>query len=314
MKKVVVLGGGTGSFAVLKGLKGYDVDITAVVNMTDDGGSTGVLRDEFGILPPGDIRRCLVALSDSTQITKDLFQYRFSSDTSLRGHSLGNLLLTALKDLTGSDEKAIREACRILNIKGKVLPVTLDNCRLKAELEDGTIINGEKNLDKPKHDGTLRIKRLFLNGKAAAYDDTLHAIRTADLIVLGPGDLYGSVIANLVVEGVADAVRDSNAKKVYVCNLMTKYGETNGFKVSGFVEVMESYLGAGALDYVIVNSSAFNPDVLEKYGKEHATPVEFDRENCNRFKARFIVAELMTSTEVLRHDSALLAERIISLL
>src|SRR3989339_1032457 len=133
MKKIVVLGGGTGSFNVLKGLKEYDIDVTAVVNMTDDGGSTGVLRDEFGILPPGDIRRCLVALSDSTQITKELFQYRFSNDTSLNGHSLGNLLLTALKDLTGSDEKAIKEACRILNIKGKVLPVTLSDRRLKAE-------------------------------------------------------------------------------------------------------------------------------------------------------------------------------------
>jgi len=284
------------------------------VNMTDDGGSTGVLRDEFGILPPGDIRRCLVALSDSTQITKELFQYRFSNDTSLNGHSLGNLLLTALKDLTGSDEKAIKEACRILNIKGKVLPVTLSDRRLKAELEDGTIIEGEKNLDNPKHDATLRIKRLSLNEPALAYRDTLDAINSADMIVLGPGDLFGSVIANLVVEGISEAIRLSKAKKVYICNLMTKYGETNNFKASDFVMEIENYLGKDSLDCIIINKSRFSPFVLNKYMQEHASPVEYDEFQCSRFKAEFIITELVTSTEVVRHDSTILAEVLLKLL
>ncbi len=313
MRKIVVIGGGTGSFAVLKGLKDYDVDLTAIVNMTDDGGSTGILRDEFGVLPPGDVRRCIVALSESTEIMKRLFQYRFSSGT-LQGHSLGNLLLTALKDITGSDEKAIKEACRILSIKGKVLPVTLKDCRLKAELEDGTVIDGEKNLDHPKHDGNLKIRRLFLNEPAEAYEDALYAISSADMIILGPGDLYGSVIANLIVEGVSDAIRFSNAKKVYVCNLMTKHGETNNFKVSDFVSEIESYLGKDSLDHVVVNKSGFSPLVLENYCKENAKPVEFDEDACSKFKARFVNAELITSTDVLRHDSSLLAEKIIGLL
>lgn len=313
MRKVVVIGGGTGSFAVLKGLKDYDVDLTAVVNMTDDGGSTGILRDEFGVLPPGDVRRCIVALSDSTEIMKQLFQYRFTNGSSLKGHSLGNLLLTALKQITGSDEKAIKEACRILNIKGKVLPVTLADCRLKAELEDGTVVEGEKNLDNPKHNGALRIKRLSLDKPAKAYDDALHTILTADMIILGPGDLYGSVIANLVVDGVSEAIRNSDAKKVYVCNLMTKHGETNNFRASDFVCEIEKYLGKDVLDYVIVNTSEFNPKVLESYCKENAKPAIFDKEDCEKFRAKFIAAELITSTDVLRHDSALLAGKIISL-
>lgn len=314
MKKVVVIGGGTGSFTVLRGLKDYDIDITAVVNMTDDGGSTGILRDEFGILPPGDVRRCLVALSDSTEIMKDLFQYRFTDGSSLKGHSLGNLLLTALKHITGSDEKAIREACRILNIKGKVLPVTLSDCRLKAELEDGTVVEGEKNLDNPKHDGNLRITRLSLDSPAVAYDDTLHAIASADVIVLGPGDLYGSVIANLVVEKISSAIRESKAIKVYVCNIMTKHGETNNFRVSNFVLEIEKYLGKGSLDYVIVNSSVISPELLKNYSMEKASPVVFDEGECAKFRAKFILAELVTSGDVLRHNSSLLAERIVSLL
>lgn len=313
MKKIVVVGGGTGSYNVLKGLKGYDVDLTAVVNMTDDGGSTGVLRDEFGVLPPGDMRRCLVALSESTEIMKKLFQYRFPAG-ALQGHSLGNLLLAALKDLTGSDEKAIREACRILAIKGNVLPVTLKDCRLNAELEDGKIVFGEKNLDNPKHDGNLRIKRLFLNEPAPAYDDTLHAIAAADVIVLGPGDLYGSVISNLIVDSISEAIRASGAKKVYVCNLMTKHGETNNFKVSDFVFEVEKYLGIDALDYVLVNSAGINPVVLSSYGKENAVPVAYDEDKCRQFKAKFVTVDFVTSTEVLRHDSVLLAESIVGLL
>ncbi len=312
MKKIVVIGGGTGSYNVLKGLKGYDVDLTAVVNMTDDGGSTGILRDEFGVLPPGDLRRCLVALSESTEIMKKLFQYRFQAG-ALQGHNLGNLLITALKDITGSDEKAIREACRILAINGKVLPVTLDDVRLCAELEDGTLIKGERNLDRPQHDGALRIKRLFLNGPAKAYEDTLLAISSADIIVLGPGDLYGSVISNLIIEGISSAIHNSKAKKAYVCNLMTKHGETNNFKVSDFVFELEKYLEIDSLDYVLVNSAAINPVVLSSYGKENALPVVFDEDKCKQFKAKFICADLVTSTEVLRHDSVLLAEKIMSL-
>ncbi len=313
MKDIVVIGGGTGSFTTLRGLKDYDVNLTAIISMMDDGGSTGRLRDEFGILPPGDIRRCIVALSNSTEIMKDLFQYRFENG-GLKGHSFGNLFITALKEITKSDEKAIKEACKILSIKGKVLPVTLDNCRLCAELENCQIIRGESNLDVPKHDGNLKINNVFLEPTAYAFREATEAIRQADLIVLGPGDLYGSIIVNLLVKGISEAIKKSKAKKIYVCNVMTKFGETNSFYVSDFVKEIEKYLGENILDYVLINHKVMDHSLLTKYESEKKFPVKFNEELLKKFEnIKFIKRDLIFEQELIRHDSKKLARAIMDI-
>ncbi len=313
MKKVVIIGGGTGSYTALRGLKDYNVELTAVVSMTDDGGSTGRLRDEHGVLPPGDVRRCIVALSESTELMKGLFQYRFSNG-GLKGHSFGNLLITALKDITGSDEKAIKEACKLLSIKGKVVPVTLKDRRLCAELKDGEIVFGETNIDIPKHDGNIGIKRIFLNKPASANKDAIGAISSADLIVIGPGDLYGSVLCNFLIDGIKEAVANSKAKKVYVCNIMTKHGETNGFKVSDFVREMENYTGNDVVDCVLVNKSCLSPTLLKEYEKENAFPVEVDNEKIRSWNKTFIFEDLVTEPNLIRHDPKKLATCIMKFL
>jgi uncharacterized cofD-like protein len=307
VKKIVVIGGGTGTYTVLRGLKKYNVDLTAIVSMADDGGSTGRLRDEYGVLPPGDIRRGIVALSDSTELMKELFEHRFS-DGLLRGHSFGNLFITALKDILKDDAKAISEACRLLNIKGKVLPVTLNDVKLCAELEDGQLIIGERNLDFPKHDPNLKINKVFLSPKATANSEAVKSISEADMIVLGPGDLYGSVVANFLVEGITDAIRKSKGKVVYVCNLMTKNGETNSFTVSDFVSVIEEHLGKEIVGNVVYNETSFNQSLLDKYLTEKKRPVLVDKEKFDNFKAEFIAGDLATEPILIRHDSEKLAE------
>ncbi|MFH1637739.1 MAG: gluconeogenesis factor YvcK family protein [Candidatus Woesearchaeota archaeon] len=313
MKKIVVIGGGTGTYTVLKGLKKYDVELSAVVSMTDDGGSTGRLRDEHGVLPPGDIRRCIVALSESTELMKELFQHRFSNG-GLKGHSFGNLLITALTDITGSDDKAIKEACRLLSIRGKVIPVTLNDRRLCAELEDGQIVFGETNIDIPKHDGNLSIKRLFLNKKAEANNDALEAIKSADLIVIGPGDLYSSVVCNFLVDGMKEAVMKSKAKKVYVCNLMTKHGETNGFTVSDFLREAEKYIGNDSIDYVLVNNAELDLAILKEYEKEKDFPVKIDYETLKYWNKTFVFENLVAGPRLIRHDPDRLAMQLMKLL
>src|SRR3990167_1058978 len=214
MKKVVVIGGGTGVFTVLSGLKEYEYELSAIVTMADDGGSTGILREEFGILPPGDIRRALVALSTSdNKILSDLFNYRFKEGAGLRGHNFGNLLLTALERITGSFSSAIAEAGKILSVEGTVIPVTLEKSRLMAELENGKIIKGEMNIDIPSHDGHLKIKRVWLEPNANLNAEAKRALLEADAIVLGPGDLYTSLMPNLLIKGFREALRASKAKK-----------------------------------------------------------------------------------------------------
>lgn len=314
MKKIVVIGGGTGTYTVLRGLKDYLVDLTAIVSMADDGGSTGRLRDEYGVLPPGDIRRCLVALSESDEIMKELFQYRFGKG-GLNGHSFGNLFITALKEIMNDDYNAIKYAGKILNIKGKVLPVTLDNIRLCARLEDGQLITGESNIDVPKHNTNIKIKEIFLSPKAKANPDTLIEINDADLIVIGPGDLYTSIIPNLLVDGISEAIKKSEAKKVYVCNLMTKNGETDNFKVSDFINKIEDYLGGGIIDFVLCNKNDYQKSLLKNYEKEKAYPIYFDSENLkNREKIKFLLKDLSIKEKLIRHDSKKLAREIISLI
>lgn len=311
--KVVVIGGGTGAFTVLSGLRKYPVELTAVVSMADDGGSTGVLREEFGILPPGDVRRVLVAMSGSNdRLLSDLFNYRFTEGAGLNGHTFGNIMLTALHRLTGNFEEAIYEASRILRVRGYVLPVTLESVRLCAELEDGSVIRGETNIDIPKHDGGLKIQRVWLEPHAKINQRARDAIHSAHMIVIGPGDLYTSVVPNLVVGGVSDAIRKSRAKKVYVGNLMTKWGETHNFSAADFINAIEKYIGKGILDYAVFNTKRPTPDRMKHYEKEYAEFVNGAQDL--QKKPVPILGDFLRRRGFVRHDPDKLAKVLVSLL
>ena len=312
MQKIVVIGGGTGSYTVLRGLKEYDdVDITAIVSMMDSGGSTGRLRDEFGFLPPGDVRRCLLALSPDTSGLRKVFEYRFQKGMGLNGHSLGNLFLTALRDITGKEEKAIEEAAKILNIKGRVLPVTTNHCHIGAILENKQVIVSETNIDIPKHDAKLKIQKLFLAPTPRAYKGAVKAIQEADKIVIGPGDLYTSVLPNILVIGIKQAIAKSKAKKIFVCNIMTKHGETSGFKVCDFMRELEKYLGKGIINYVICNNKKPSQKLLEKYDKEKAEFVETDIKDDKDLK--IIKTDLLDNINLARHNPDKLAKTIMKI-
>ncbi|MFA5392420.1 MAG: uridine diphosphate-N-acetylglucosamine-binding protein YvcK [Candidatus Paceibacterota bacterium] len=309
MKKVVVIGGGTGVFTVLSGLKEYLYHLSAIVTIADDGGSSGILREEFGILPPGDIRRALVALSSSSPFLAKLFQYRFKNGEGLKGHSFGNLFLTALKGLTGNFNQAIKEAGNILGIKGEVIPVSLNNTRLFARLENDFLVIGESNIDVPKHDGNLLIKEVFLNPQVKANEEALKAIKDADLIIFGPGDLYSSIIPNFLVKGIKEAIKKSKAKKVYISNIMTKFGETNHFTAEQFLTVIEKYLGKGIIDYFLVNIEKPKKSYLEKYKREKAELVKYNKQYLSALKKpKVIFAKLVRSSHLLRHDSKKIAK------
>lgn len=307
MKRVVVIGGGTGVFTVLSGLKEFPYHLSAIVSMADDGGSTGTLREEFGVLPPGDIRRALIALSNSDVMLSKLFNYRFEEGNSLSGHSLGNLLITALERITGSFDLAIKEAVKILHVKGDVIPVTLENTRLCAELENGDIIHGETNIDVPKHNGKLRIKRIFLDPQVDANPDAVRAIERADAIILGPGDLYTSILPNLLVDHLVGHITKASAKKIYIVNVMTKFGETNSFRASDFVHEIESYLGKDSLDFAVVNTAAPESSLLEKYQEEKDESVVYDKDNFSDIKAEVVTGDFLRTGQFVRHDSGKLA-------
>lgn len=307
MKKVVVIGGGTGVFTVLSGLKEYNYELAAIVTMADDGGSTGVLREEFGILPRGDVRRALVALSSSdNKVVSELFNFRFDENSSLKGHSLGNLLLTALEKITGSFPEALKEAVAILNVKGEVIPVTLGDTRLHAELEDGEVIEGETNIDIPKHDPKLKIKKVYLVPDVGANPEAVRAINEADYVILGPGDLYTSIIPNLLVEGIPQALSETKAKIIYITNIMTKYGETNNFSALDFVKIIEKYLGKSTLDYVVVNVEKMTGKTLERYKEEHVDYVDYNSNNVDH-DYEVITGKFLRKGQFLRHDQDKLA-------
>jgi uncharacterized cofD-like protein len=315
-KRVVAIGGGTGTYTVLSGFKRHEVDLTAVVSMADNGGSSGVLRDEFGHLPPGDVRRCLIALSaePASGMLRRLFEYRFDRGHGLNGHNFGNLLLTALTEITGAPDQAIQEAAKILNVRGRVLPVTLTDTHLCARLEDGTIIRGETNIDIRRVRPHLRIIDVYLDPPATAYPAAVQAIEGADIVVIGPGDLYSSVIPNLLVEGIPDAIAQTKAKVVYVCNLMTKHGETDGFTACDFVREIERYLGTGdGLDAVLVSEGDLPGDLLEKYAKELSFPVKPEVSACQCLVPQVIVGSLAAPGILWRHDADALADALLSL-
>ena len=315
--KIVVVGGGTGNHTTLTGLKQKDCDLTAVVSMMDDGGSSGRLRDELGQLPPGDLRQCLVALAAddrSSALMRQLFTYRFSAGNSLSGHNFGNLFLTALTEITGNTATAIEEASRIMNVQGTVLPVTLSKATLKARLVNGSTLVGESTIDQRIDNTDVAIDYVYLEPTAYAHPPVLEAIRDADAIVLGPGDIYTSVVPNLLVEDVADAIRESRATKIYVCNIMTKRGESDGFSTSDFARLVQEYLKTNQpLEYVVVNDASFPERTLHKYTADGQYPVPIDIEQTEALANHVVQAPLLSAGIYLRHDPLLLAHTIMSI-
>ncbi len=308
--KVVAIGGGTGLSTLLRGLKRSTTNLTAVVTVTDDGGSSGRLQKELGILPPGDIRNCLVALADDEALVTDLFQYRFSEGEGLSGHSFGNLFLAAMSGITGNFDTAIKESSRVLNIKGRVLPSTLDTVRLCASFADGRVVRGETNIS-AAHDA---VERLWLEPTGAQpLREVLDAIATADAIVLGPGSLYTSVLPNFLVDGIARAVADSPALKVYVCNVMTQPGETDAFTAATHVRALLLQSGHRVCDTVIVNDEPPRL-LLEAYAEEGQVPVEPDRTALGALGVRIVGANVISETQNVRHDPQRLADVVLKLI
>ena len=292
--RIVVIGGGTGSFTVLSGLKYYARDITAIVNMSDDGGSTGMLRDELGVLPPGDIRQCLVALSESDQIMRDLFNYRFEEGT-FGGHSFGNIFLTALEKTTGSFAQAVRTASRVLNISGRVIPVTLTNAKLVLTQPDGNQVIGQHAIEgakfQPGHAPNLALEPSpRLNPEAKA------AIEAADLVVISPGNLYASLAPTLIVPGIGEALAASKARVIYVSNLVTKPGQTDAFEVQDFAREIERFAGTECLNYVIYNQRKPGKRLLEKYARAGEYAVEFDADKLARKHYKTLAGDLLSDT------------------
>jgi uncharacterized cofD-like protein len=261
MKKIVVIGGGSGLATLLRGIRDLPVDITAIVTMTDDGASSGRLRRDFGILPPGDIRKCITALSSDEAKLTELFQYRFSNGFGLKGHSLGNLIISALREMTGNFELAIEEISTILNIKGRVIPATLDDINLAAKYDDGHRVVGESSI--AKYGYKHRIEKVYLTKKPKTNPRAISAISDADIILVGPGSLYTSVIPNFLQDRLLNAYVQSKARKIYICNVSTERGETTGFDAENHVKVLEGY-GVRA-DFVMVNNRDFSGEVGDGY-------------------------------------------------
>ena len=317
-KNIVVVGGGTGNHTTLSGLKYEGCELTAVVAMSDSGGSSGRLREELGHLPPGDIRQCLVALAPddrSSALLARLFDYRFNAGNGLLGHSFGNLFITALTEITGNTATAIEEASRMLAIKGRVLPVTLTKSTLVARLKDGSEVVGEANIDQRNEKLDVTIDYVYLDPKAYAYPPVLEAIAEADAIVMGPGDIYTSILPNLLVEDVSSAIRDSQAVKICVSNLMTKAGESPGFKASDFLNLIRQYLDtADPLDYLIANSAPYPDRLVSRYGSYDQFPVEVDLEDSGKAVRDIIQGPLLSNGVYLRHDPRSLASAIMEIL
>ena len=307
--KVVAIGGGTGLSMLLRGIKKYTSNITAVVTVGDDGGSSGRLRNEMGILPPGDIRNCIAALGDDEDLITELFQYRFKTGEGLEGHSFGNLFLTALCAITGNMVKAIKESANVLNIRGVVLPATLDDMKLGAEFEDGRIIHGESSI--PEANG--QIKQLFTEpANCTALPEAITAIGEADLIILGPGSLYTSVIPNLLVNGIVEAILKAKAKKIYVCNIMTQPGETTDYTVASHVNALLKHAkGKKIIDAVLVNNRL--PDnISDGYAQSGSIPVRLDMENLAPIGVEIVSQKLIQENKegLVRHSSNRVARAI----
>ena len=308
--KIVVIGGGTGLSTLLRGLKEYTSNITAIVTVADDGGSSGRLRKEFDVLPPGDIRSCLVALADAEPLVGKLFQYRFDEGTELAGHNFGNLFITALTQVTGDFDAAIKESSKVLAIRGRVLPSTLDKVTLVAEHMDGSETVGESLI--PGSDKAIR--RIHLRpANCRPTDEAVDAIKRADVIVLGPGSLYTSIMPNLMVGKIYQEIINSKAIKIYVCNVMTQKGETEDYKASDHLKAIIEHTAPGIVDYTIINTAKIKPEMLEKYKAEEAYPVIPDSENLKKMKCKVIEAHIVKAEGYVRHDSDKVSHIIVDL-
>lgn len=309
--RIVALGGGTGLSSVLRGLAEYAAgpkkngasrpiaDLAAVVTVTDDGGSSGRLRKEYQVLPPGDIRNCMAALSQDERLLAELFQYRFPVGKGLAGHSFGNLFLTALTNITGDFSTAIRVSSRVLAIRGRIFPSTAQNATLKAELSDGSVVAGETNISRSRKP----IERVRLvPRRARPVPEALQALRDADLILVGPGSLFTSIIPNLLVEEITDVIAHSNAICVYIANLMTQPGETQHYSVADHVRAIYRHTRAGLFDYAVVNIKQATPRTLRRYRAQGAEPVDPSFEELDQLGLRYITGELLQEEGVVRHD------------
>lgn len=323
--KIAVIGGGTGSFTLLSALKEHTNQIAALVNMADDGGSTGVLRDELGALPPGDIRQCLVALSNSPKV-RDLFNYRFDNG-SLKGHAFGNLFLTALEKMTGNFAEGIELASEVLNITGTVEPITLSNIKLAMKNQLGEVVRGEFEIAQSDFMGHR--PQFWLEPEATASPRALRAIEVADMVIIAPGNLYGSLAPALIVPGIGEALARSKAMKVYVCNLVTKPGQTDGYKVHDYADEIERLAGHPFLDAVIYNTEKPSSHLLKKYANEGELSVEHDETALRDAHYLALGANLLsseiwqnvnksdpiaTSRTLIRHDSQAIARLIMEII
>jgi len=318
--RVVAIGGGTGLSMLLRGLKHYVArrrqeserhpisDLAAIVTVTDDGGSSGRLRREYRVLPPGDIRNCMVALSQDEALLGRLFQYRFHAGRGLRGHSFGNLFLTALTDVTGDFAEAVRVSGEVLAIRGRIFPATLENVSLEAVMTDGKIVLGETRIAK----SGKKIRRLSLRPRhVQPLPDVLEAIRRANLILIGPGSLYTSILPNLLVSGVAEAIEKSSATRILVANLMTQPGETQGFSLADHVRVIYGHTRRKFFDWVVASNQLISPEVARRYRRHGAEPVRVDIQDLQRFGMRCLLDNLLEEQGVVRHDSARLSQLLI---
>jgi uncharacterized cofD-like protein len=309
--RVVAVGGGTGLGTLLRGLKLYTSNITAIVTVTDDGGSSGRLRGELGLPPPGDIRNCLVALADTEPLMESLFQHRFSRGGSLEGHSFGNLFIAAMAEVTGDFEEAVRESSRVLAIRGRVLPSTKTSALLRAEFTDGTTVLGETAIAA----AGKAIARVYLEPPdSEPLPESLEAIAAADLIVLGPGSVYSSVVPNLLVRGIAEAIASSPATVVYVANIMTQAGETDGYGVAEHLEAVVQHAGRQLVHVVVENDAPVDPSVLAMYAAERSMPVPPSRGEVERRGVRVVRGPLVAAGPLARHDPFVLAQVITRLL
>ena len=321
MKNVVTIGGGTGSFVLLSGLKKYPIKLSAIVSMADDGGSTGVLRDELGVLPPGDVRQCLVALSDSSDILRRLMNYRFN-EGGLNGHSFGNIFLGALEKINGSFFKGVEDAGKILNTKGKVIPVTDKDTNLKIILKNGTLLKGEDEINHNFFIEKIGIKKNYLEPKAKANPQAIKKILEADLIIIGPGNHYCSIIPNFLVDGISEAICRSKAKVVYNCNLVNKKGHTEKFDLDDYVSDINKYIGKERINFATFNIKNPGKKLIKKYANQRNPLVKFDcKKNLNR-NFRVAQADILSGKNIffdkadkisnvrsfIRHDSEKLAK------
>lgn len=307
---VVTVGGGTGLSVLLHGLKNYSSNITAIVTVADDGGSSGRLRQEFNMPPPGDIRNCLVALADAEPLMRKLFQFRFEEGEALKGHSFGNLFITAMSKVTGDFEQAIKESSKVLAIRGKVIPSTLSKIKLVAEHQDGNVTAGESKIGESKNP----IKKVFLEPKdCEATEEALMAIREADVIVLGPGSLYTSVIPNLLINGVYQEISRSNILKIYICNVMTQPCETDGYAASDHLKAIIRHSTPEIINTCIINTGSIPENLLKRYGEEGAGIVAPDKDVINKMGYKVMAANIISAADYVRHDADKLSRLIMNM-